>query len=143
MQEILEQIVSKFDEGEFVLVVGQDDISRCYSTASQMDVYFLLLQAAKSLSNLRAAEERVAQSCLLKSGGQASDDVAFAIAGEMEEFPHFLVAVRLKSGEFSVWGKGYPVVLCYYALRTCVQMETMNEGPFDAPSISPFVINLN
>jgi|ETNvirnome_2_300_1030623.scaffolds.fasta_scaffold27060_1 hypothetical protein len=141
MQEILEQIVAKFDEGEFVLVIGEEDVSKCYCTASQKDVYYLMLQTAKGLSNLKVAEERVFGSCLLKGADDATNNMACQIGEEMDEFPFFLAAVRLEGGEFAVWGKGYPVVLCYYAMRTCVTMERMNEGPFDSPSVSPFDIN--
>ena len=141
MQEILEQIVAKFDEGEFVLVIGEEDVSKCFSTAPQRDVYYLMLQTAKGLSNLKAAEEGVVQSCLLKAADDVANDVACEIGKEMDEFPFFLAAVRLEGGEFAVWGKGYPVVLCYYAMRTCVTMERMNEGPFDSPSVFPFDID--
>ena len=142
-QEVLQRIVSKYGEGEVVLVVGESDVSKCYTTASPRDVYYLLLQTAKGLSNLRASDERVHQSCLLKAADSVTNDTACAIGQEMAEFPHFIAAIRLEGGEFAVWGKGFPVVLCYYAMRTCVHMERQNEGPFDQPTIDPFGLNLN
>lgn len=144
LQEILQGISNKHSGWEVILVVGEDDVSHCVSMVPRKDAYYLLLQVAKDLSGLRVADERVVKSCLLKSGGEVVDKVACSVGEDLDEFPHFLAAVRLEGEKkFAVWGKGYPVVLCYYAMRTCMTMEKMNGEPFDSPSVSPFTIFLN
>jgi len=139
MKDILESIVAQFEQGEFVLVVGDENASQCYSTASQKDVYDLMLDVAKRMSNLPATDERVENGHLLIAYTDLENQAVQMMATQLEEFEQFLIACRINSPKFAVYGKGYPVVLTYFAVRTCVTMEKMGHKP----GASPFNVSLN